>query len=139
MKSIFLTLGLFFLMCVPCSTILGQQGPMNYPEQSRLASQAQYMWWNSLSSRQKYLVKAVDAVVQNYRQRTGAPYVPLTRDALIAVLQSVRAYESEAGFVWERLQFNARYYSTTAAADRELNYMQQNPQWYLPEYMRSRW
>ena len=138
MKSILMMLGLFFLMCAPCSTILGQQGPMNYPEQSRLANQAQYMWWNSLSSRQKYLVKAVDTVVKNYRQQTGSPYVPLTRDALIAVMQSVRAYESEANFVWQRLQFNARYYSTEAAVDRQLNYMQQNPQWYLPEHMRNR-
>ncbi len=111
---------------------------MNYPEQSRLASQAQYRWWHSLSSRQQYLVKAVDAVVKNYRQRTGAPYVPLTRDAWIAVMQSVRAYEAEASFVWQRLQFNARYYSTTAAVDRQLNSMQQTLQRYLPEHMGNR-
>lgn len=112
------------------------QSYMNIPEQMRLANEARQLWWNSLSPRERTLVRAVGRAEQAHTEETGEPYIPVTDENVVLVMQLVDAEEGEAGFVRERLQVHARAAETIADVDTSLEYMRQNPYWYLPPSMR---
>lgn len=136
MKFFFAALSFVFLM-LTFSVPAQAQGPIDYAEQSRLASEAQRLWWNSLSTRQKELVRAVDNLEVAYRKRTGNAYVPLTKEGLAFVMNQVGANTKEAKFIYDRMAFNVKLYTTLNKVDSFLEYTQKNPEWYLPSNMRS--
>ena len=109
---------------------------MNIPEMQRLSNEARQQWWNSLTPRQRQLVRLVGLVEDQYKTKTRQPYIPLTRQNLRLVVQGIGASEREAGFVDQRMQIHARAGRAIASVDRFLNYAQCNPYWYLPPNMR---
>lgn len=109
---------------------------MNIPEMQRLSNEARQLWWNSLTPRERQLVRLVSAVERSYTQQTGNSYIPLTAPNLRVVLQRIEATEDEAEFVLVRMRVHARVGETIKSVDRSLKYMQENPYWYLPPRMR---
>lgn len=136
MKFFSATLSLVFLT-LTFSVLAQAQGPINYGEQARLSSEAQQLWWASLSSREKQLVRNIDNLEAAYRKNTGNAYIPLTKEGFIFVVNKVGATKNEAKFVYDRMAFNAKLYTTLNQVDSFLEYTQKNPEWYLPPNMRS--
>lgn len=109
---------------------------INMPEMQRLSNEARQQWWNSLTPRQRQLVRLVGLVENQYKTQTRQPYIPLTRQNLRLVVQAIGASEREAGFVDQRMRVHAQAGKVIASVDRFLNYAQGNPYWYLPPNMR---
>lgn len=108
----------------------------SYARQARLANEARQYWWQSLSAREQYLVRAISAVEQQHQQRTGEGWIPVTEQNVLAVAGLIGARREELEFVYNRLVTLARNGEVLARTDRALEYMQNTPNYWMPEGMR---
>lgn len=107
-KGFAFTFAFFFISVFMPSTALAQtQGYIDWPETWRQWNELQNLnrqWWNSLSQRQQYLVRAVDSVGQVYTQQTGNSCIPVNQQNLNVVMHYIGATPAEAPFVHGRMQ-----------------------------------
>lgn len=91
-----------------------------------MADEARQHWWNSLSPREKYLVKAVQKLEEDYQTRTGN-YIPVDQHNLNIVMKNIRARENEVGFVLKRMQFYLKLEKTMRDADNLIDDIMNDP------------
>ncbi len=133
--NLLMSLLFFGLLCLPVDVKAGNPY-IDIPEMQRLTHEARVAWWNSLSPRQKWLERSLEKVIENHRQQTGQAFIAATRSNLIVVMKIIGARHDERDFVWRRLQYHARLGQEVQEVDRFLDYVDRNPQWYLPPHMR---
>lgn len=113
---------LFLSVCFPSKTLA--QGYINWPETWQQWYELQNLnqqWWNSLSPRAQYLVKAVDTVEQVYTKQTGNVCIPITQQTLGEMMYYIGAVPNEAEFVLGRMQKSCQVGNTIRQADDVIN------------------
>ncbi|HEV7509191.1 MAG TPA: hypothetical protein VGS07_30220 [Thermoanaerobaculia bacterium] len=108
---------------------------INIPEMQRLSHEAWDLWWNSLTLHQQQIVHAVAWQEESYQRVTGNHYIPVTRDNLIGLMKTIRAQPEDGGLVLQRMQVHQAAWDAIDKADRMLDFMHRNPNWYMPPNM----
>ena len=90
---------------------------INIPEQQRLSREAWQHYWNSLSPRQQYLVKAVGEVETNYYERHDK-HIPINERNLNEVMKAVGARTHEANFILHRMQVYKEFDDAMEKSDK---------------------
>jgi hypothetical protein len=99
---------------------------INIPEQQALANQARIHWWNSLTDRQKYLVRAVSQEEDAYREAKGTA-IPLNQRNLVILMQRIGAQPNETQFVSQRMQVHQNVDADIKRADDLINRITNDP------------
>lgn len=99
----------FLFVSVFCSLIAKAQtqGYINWPETWRQWNELQHLnqqWWNRLSPREQYIVRAVDTVEQAYVKQNGTTCIPVNQQNLNVMMNYIGAGASEENFVLGRMQ-----------------------------------
>ncbi|WNG59948.1 hypothetical protein F0U59_38435 [Archangium gephyra] len=124
------------LLALALSTGLGAAGALaqisagDMAEQQRLANEANQLWWQSLSPREKQLVRAIGDIEEQYKAETGDA-IPLTEENVGEMMRQVGASPDEAPFVVERMKVHARLDATYDQVDRFSQCANANPDWYM--------
>ncbi len=116
----------FVLLSMPCNIGNCTNPYINVPEQQRLSREAWQHYWNSLTPRQQYLVKAIQRVEERYYQRY-AQHIPLNGNNLHQLMQAVGAKEHEKNFVAHRMQVYLKFDDSMQNADKLINDIMNDP------------
>lgn len=97
------------VVLAPVPGVAQSSSPVSSAIAQGMAALDQNYWayWNSLTPRQQYLEKALQAVEEGIRRKTGS-YIPVRPDTHRTVMEGLRAHPSEAAWVWHRMVQIAR-------------------------------
>ena len=102
---------------------------INIPEQQRLSREAWQHYWNSLSPRQQYLVKAVGEIETNYYETYGK-HIPINKTKLNEVMRAVGARKHEANFVLHRMKVYKEFDDVMERSDKLIDRIMKDPRFW---------
>jgi len=116
-KAFFMLVGVVVFLGVGSPAQAQTASYMNIPEMQRLSNEARELWWNSLSDRQKYLIRAIGKLEEAHFTRTGYNIDP-NQQNLALVMRVIGGSYSEINFVWQRLLYYKRISEALQQANR---------------------
>ena len=128
MKKVMRTLILIIILAIISKAYVAMAlNPyINIPEQQRLSREAWQHYWNSLSPRQQYLVKAVGKIETNYYEKHGK-HIPINKIELNGVMRAVGAREHEANFVLHRMKVYKEFDDVMERSDKLIDRIMKDP------------
>ena len=112
-----LFISLIFPLFSDTAVVFAGNPYINIPYEQYKADEARRHWWNSLSEREKYLVKTISRIEDDYHDRTGH-YIPVNQANVGKMMSIIHADNSDAAFVLKRMRFYLEVDETSRKADK---------------------